>query len=230
MKSAYVSGNGGTSSLSMEEVVNLEVETKLALTRDDYERLVSACTVKRVVDQLNVYYDVGGVLADKAITLRVRYCGGRTPVITMKLPHAYNGEAREMLEIEEPCEGDRLGRSISVRSDLSHRFWAPLQELGIDALCRVGWLRTLRLIVDLPGGAEVELDKVALPDGSLYYEAEIESPDLATHVRVAKTLRALATHSQLSTLSKFERFTEAVRRHEAARSRIARRHLRTESK
>jgi uncharacterized protein YjbK len=185
-----------------------EVEAKLELTAAEFDRLLNAGRLVQKVDILNVYYDTRGALCERAATFRVRHTAGGGTEATLKIPKSQAGCVRTASETT--WNSGRLPPQIDLARDVPGNCRQVLNDFGLRRLDRVGWMRTLRLVVDLAVGAAVELDRVRLPGGDTVYEVEVESEDPDTlHAAVRKIL-ALAPSARHSTLSKYERLAQAV--------------------
>ncbi|MDR3405736.1 MAG: CYTH domain-containing protein [Chthoniobacter sp.] len=189
--------------------MNLETETKLELDRRDFEGLLEGATIRKRIDQLNVYYDSGEELSRVAATFRIRYSSRRTAVMTLKLPVENSTGPRKCVEIEQQIENTK-SRSVMLDQDLPEEFSNSLKQLGIECLARVGWMRTCRYVV-LIDDIEVELDEVRLPSGKKYFEVEIESDRPEVHELATRLVYSRATSARPSHVSKYQRFVEAVR-------------------
>ena len=84
------------------------------------------------------------------------------------------------------------------------------QASGIKRLRRLGWMRNLRLVIDLDSGWPIELDRTILPGGEVSYEVEIESPHERIHTDCVEAVRALAPSAEFSRIGKFSRFLLAA--------------------
>jgi len=190
-----------------------EVEAKLTLSESDFYRLRERGRVVGQMDQLNIYYDSEGRLSALKATLRVRMSHGAAPVLTLKLPVRQNGSVRHAVEIETPlARGASIlrKRKVKVPDEIPPEFTLHLSELAIHHLCRVGWMRTLRQVVRLPNRVTIELDHVRLPNGSQFFEVEIEDSDSKARDKAVRTIKRFAKSASPSLQSKFERFHEAM--------------------
>lgn len=194
-----------------EPTRGIEVESKFELTEDDFDQLRNSGRVIRCNEQLNVYYDAGGRLASAAITLRVRLTKGIAPRMTLKIPEGLSQEKRRSVEIEADFRSRIPMRLLAVPSDLPQEFASPLSELGINAVERLGWMRTTRWLVAFGDEVEVELDRVDLPGGTVFYEAEVEEAESGKHSRAVAEVRKRASNASPSCVSKFERFARVLR-------------------
>lgn len=211
--------------------IGIEVESKFELSRDDFERLRASGTLVRRKEQLNVYYDDEGILSEAAITFRVRFTLGDSPRLTLKIPQGCEGGARRAVEIESDYVNKFPVRRFRVVSDLPSEFAAALGDLGVSGVHRLGWMRTTRWVIALTEDVEVELDRVDLPNGEVFFEAEVEEPESARRERAVREILCRAVNAVPSQISKFERFArtledrsqedgiEAPRRNAAAVSR-----------
>ncbi|MDT0631433.1 CYTH domain-containing protein [Rubrivirga litoralis] len=189
-------------------MTHTEIEAKLELSADDYERLRQSGELIQRIDLLNVYYDAQGTLADRAITFRVRHTAGGDTEATLKVPTCQNGATRTASETSwASC---RLAPRLDVEHDLPEPLHGLLGDLGVQHLDRVGWMRTLRVVVSLGKGAAVELDRVRLPGGRTIFEAEVESDDPTALRSAVQAILAVAPQATASRLSKYERFTHAL--------------------
>lgn len=185
---------------------SVEIESKFELTAEEFERLRTTGRVMGCDRQLNVYYDLDNKLADAAITLRVRFRRNAPPRLTLKIPMEKDGARRSALEIEAEY-GRRLPRrQFVVDSELPGEFAAALGARGIEEVRRLGWMRTTRWLVDLSDGVEVELDRVDLPGGRVFFEVEVEEPEEQEHRKAVDVIRQRAAGAVPSRVSKFERF------------------------
>src|SRR6266576_5252512 len=80
--------------------VGSEIETKFELDERGFRRLKSSGRVEKCTRQLNVYFDANWVLANKAVTFRIRFTLDAAPQATLKLPVRQDGATRTMKEIE----------------------------------------------------------------------------------------------------------------------------------
>lgn len=198
-------------------MAKLEVESKFELTEAEFESIRNAWKVRGCRRQLNVYYDLGWRLAELSATLRIRFDEDATPVLTLKVPVSANGAKRTMCEFEVPISehwrterGSARPKSLDVQNDLPGNLAGPLEALGVSCLARVGWVRNTRLEVDADGSGVIELDRLELPDGSTFLEAEIETNSQEQHELLTRKLAELAPHARPSRLSKFQRFRAAA--------------------
>ncbi|MBZ4336409.1 CYTH domain-containing protein [Corallococcus sp. AS-1-12] len=196
----------------------LEIETKLEISRIDFNRLLSGNQVKKTTEQLNIYYDFNWLLAAASATFRIRLALGKPAVATLKIPLSTRNGQRTSRELETPARQaiTPLGhvasppRNLDVRSHLAPSFRDELLGLNIPFLNRVGYMRNTRHVIELTNVGCIEVDWVRLPDGNDFYEVEIENDDLALQRRLAHLVVNQAPSARPSTVSKFERFQRAL--------------------
>jgi uncharacterized protein YjbK len=199
-------------------MAQLERETKLVLSAEDYGRILEEGRLLASVDQLNVYFHDPERIDEMPGYLRVRFSSDTEAVATLKIPVGWSGGIREMLEVERPLREmgsalyPRPRRRIFLPHDLPTEFGSSFVDLGITQLRRLGWLRNLRCLMDLPPHGTVELDRAFLPGGEILYEVEIEAALDATHAALMERVRDLAPSARLSRTGKLTRFLAAVSR------------------
>jgi uncharacterized protein YjbK len=193
--------------------VKLERESKLELSHSDFLDLLNLSKVKRYEDQLNVYYDWSGMLLNNAATCRIRLSNIRQATLTLKIPVQHTGYRRDAMEFEYLCDGVLNqwipSKRINVDQQLPDEVAQQLEAIGINALERIGWLRNKRWVVELRGH-EIELDESHLPDGTIVFEAEIESDDPDAHEALVEFIVATARTARPSRMNKFQRFVGAL--------------------
>ncbi|MFC1662478.1 CYTH domain-containing protein [Gemmatimonadota bacterium] len=196
-------------------MAEVERETKLALSPEDYGHLLGAGRVLGCTEQLNVYFHDPARLGESEGYLRVRYSSGKEPVATLKIPLGWSGDLREMLEIERPLRDmgqalhPRPRRRLMVATDLPEEFGSHFTARGITELERLGWMRNLRCLVDLSVGGIFEVDRTLLPNGEVVFEAEIEAEEETAHRALVARIREFAPSARPSRLGKFSRFLAA---------------------
>jgi hypothetical protein len=199
-------------------VNKVEVESKLQLSRESFEALLKRGQVKKVVEQLNVYYDHDWLLAQNNATFRVRLAIGSMPSVTLKLAKSHRGHERVALEVERPPEmafplrphWRAVSRCINVEKDLSLEYRNELLGLNLSFLSRVGWMRNRRHIVEFKPVGTLEADLVWLPNGEQFFEVEIETDDDSERARLVEFVCSVAPTCTPSLVSKFERFRRAL--------------------
>lgn len=198
--------------------ISTEVETKLEIDERGYEAILAFGSVQRRAEQLNVYYDSDWNLASQGATFRIRISPRKAPLVTLKTPLGWLHGTRSAQEIEvefralscPECGRLAFPRRLDVAKDLPDEFHRVMLELGIGALRRVGWVRNRRYEIRLEDVGIVELDRLKLPDGKAFFEAEFESNDPSDHGRFVEAIRRLVPSARESRLSKFERFRRAA--------------------
>lgn len=195
-----------------------EVETKLTVSRDDFESLIQHGEVQNCINQLNVYFDQDHQLSRKASTFRIRLFGeDRHPVMTLKVPIKSTvsdlDETRRTLEVERELEEEGAEyppRQINIDDSLPGEFRDALSGFEVSCLKRLGSMRTWRHLVQLSEDLVVEADRVRLPGGTEFYEIEFESESPERHQLALDTIRDLAPSSSPSECSKYERFVKSL--------------------
>lgn len=191
-------------------MTHTETESKFELSPQDFHSLLQQATVRTCTDQLNVYYDSGGALSRRAATFRLRLAGEVR--MTLKVPLRTRGAKRESVEIEEVISDHRWrARTVDVQRDLPLEFSAPLSELGVSYLERVGCMRTRRRVIDLGEGLVAEADEVRLPNGERFFEVEVEESRPDVHAHIVAMVCLMAPSAKPSLLSKYERFQDALK-------------------
>jgi len=82
--------------------------------------------------------------------------------------------------------------------------------MGVVRVERKGSMRTNRVRIPCELGGMIELDTVYLPNGSEVHEVEYEADDLAQLLVFDQWMWKLCPKAQVSQLSKFQRFHQAV--------------------
>ena len=199
-------------------MAEIETEVKLTVSDEDYRRLLEDGDLLECREQLNVYFHDPERLEEGLGYLRVRFQTGKEPVATLKIPVSWEGGVRRMVEMEKPLRAlgpglfPRPRRRVSVEKDLPREMTGHFRNLNITHLHRLGWMRNRRCLVALGDAGVVELDRTVLPDGSLQFEVEIETPRQEAREALTSRVRELAHSAHLSRLGKFSRFLEVVKR------------------
>ncbi|MCH2449134.1 MAG: CYTH domain-containing protein [Gracilimonas sp.] len=192
---------------------SIEIESKLELNSEDFDKLKSSGRIKCFKDQLNIYFDSNNSLSERGITFRIRLIPGSFPVLTLKIPRSISEESRNCIEIEKELRTDfKLSKTkkINIKKELPNEFSELLENLNIELLERIGYMRTHRWVAELPNGIDVELDEVRLPTGQKFFEVEIENDVLDQRESAINIIRQITGFSQPSLQSKYERFREAL--------------------
>lgn len=195
----------------------LEVESKFELSAEGFECLKHLGRIHQREDQLNVYYDAQWLLADNSVTLRIRFIRGGDPLLTLKIPVSHAGYQRVMREFElrlpahsaAPFHSPRP-ISIDIDRDLPEQWRKHLLGLQVRQVYRVGWVRNTRLLLSIDALGQLELDRLELPDGSVVYEAEIETNSQSAQERLVELVRRHVPDAAPCAISKFQRFRQAA--------------------
>lgn len=196
-------------------MAQIEKETKLTVSLEDYEGIRGRGRVLECREQLNIYLHDPARLNQGLGYFRVRFETGREPVATIKIPVAWEGGVRKMMELERPLRElgpglfPRPRRKLRVQDELPGELGKYFEDLGITEIRRLGWMRNLRCVVDVGSGV-VELDRTRLPDGTVHHEVEIETDDDALQVVLGDTIREWAPSATESLVGKFSRFLEVL--------------------
>ena len=192
-----------------------ETEAKFLVSAEDYTRLMSLCRVERTLDQVNAYFDSGLQLARFGATCRIRFLPNAEPLFTLKLPRGTTSDgARRSLELELPLSSafESASSRFPIRlspTQLVSAIQTALYDLGISELNRIGRMRNLRRELRCEWGS-FELDTFRLPDGRRMYEVEIEEANESVRAQLVAFVRERAPTAEVSRLSKFQRFTQAL--------------------
>lgn len=197
-------------------MAEMEKEAKLTILPEDYLRLRQALPVQECREQLNVYLHDPTRLFEGLGYLRVRFETRREPVVTLKVPRGWDGEVREMWEVEEPLHRcgpglfPRPRRRIEVATDLTEEMADHFSSMGITHLRRLGWMRNRRCLLEVGDQGLVELDRTELPGGGVHFEVEVETADQNRMEALLDRIRELAPTASTSRVGKFSRFLEAL--------------------
>jgi uncharacterized protein YjbK len=191
----------------------LEVETKLELDAEGFEKIISSGELKTCIVQINHYFDDHWKLADHASTLRVRLTTTKKPQVTFKTPvHTCDGK-RTSKEIEFELDKEIFQHVLSGDKDffeiLPNSIHENLDKLGVRDLQYIGSVKNQRYVIQTKHGT-IEADHLELPGGHDYYEAEIESDKASVHRHLVTFVNKLVPTAHPSHISKFERFRKAV--------------------
>lgn len=199
-------------------MAEIETEVKLTISEEDYLRLLEKGRVLECREQLNIYLHDPDRLGEGLGYFRVRFETGKEPVATLKIPVGWEGGVRRMVEMESPLRTlgpglfPRPRRRVSVEEDLPGEMADHFRNVDITHLDRLGWMRNRRCLVSLGHAGVLELDRTVLPDGSLQFEVEIETPQPEVRESLTSRVRELAPSARISRLGKFSRFLESVQR------------------
>lgn len=166
-----------------------ETELKYLLSPLAFQKLAKSLETKRisVERQHNIYFDTAShSLGRRRLAVRVRI-----------------QKAGSTLTVKLPSTGGRTALGVSVRREFEARIRTPraLTQFPVPAaitklapwrvlvdtfpaieknrLVKKAEMRTLRQSYRLKNRLVLELDQVTLPSGSVFYEAELESPNPA---------------------------------------------------
>jgi uncharacterized protein YjbK len=182
-----------------------EVELKLEITEQTYYELLNEAVHRRAKPKryVNVYYDSyhHEFYWNKG-SIRIRCREELKPEMTVKMftRRDANG-VRHMDEMTEIWHRRGIPWKIQLE-ELPTPVRMLMAAHKIPWLERVGFLPNIRTHFTLPGWEfPVDLDKTKMPDGTTFYEAELEWPDTDLLQRRAQEI----PHLRVSPLSKYER-------------------------
>ncbi|MEJ6348704.1 CYTH domain-containing protein [Holzapfeliella sp. He02] len=157
----------------------IETEFKLMLTQNQFNKLLSAYTLKKAIQQTNYYFD------SKDACLKNANCGLRirqfknTGEQTLKVPLP-NNTTHSLREITDPLSLSKIEKMLAtdavtfsgkVGDYLSHHF-------ENRAFYRLAQAHTHRYLLHGPEDLELTLDQTDYLDGTRDYELEIETDHL----------------------------------------------------
>lgn len=198
----------------MEE---LETEVKFELTQQewsalcfgqhirDHEKILASSAILE-----NVYYDQDGLLAAAGITLRARRKVSRGYwKLELKVPVSNEEGVRAMREITDdfPMIASPAAEVFVLPPHFQASLPADLQH--ITQVQRLGELRVGRYVQQHEEGFTFDIDRLTLPNGTLFHEVEIELADPDLRAQAIAKLRSIVPDCRPSTLSKFTRFLAA---------------------
>lgn len=191
-------------------MVNLELESKLEVSKDDFHLLLQQSKHAEHIQQLNVYYDSNRTLCKASATLRIRIKKQKGAKMTLKIPVSEKNGVRESVEVEASLRQVVPQKEVADINHLPQEFAVRLARFGIKSLERVGWMRTNRHVVCIAGKWPVELDEVVLPGGKRFYEVEVENSQASAQREIVGLVKNIALSARPSQCSKFERFMAAL--------------------
>jgi uncharacterized protein YjbK len=172
----------------------IETELKYLLSARAFQKLTKHLETQRISieRQHNVYYDTSSrELGRRRLAVRIRtQKSGST--LTVKLP---SSDGRTALGVSVRCEFEARIRTpqaltqFPVPASITKLApWRVLADTFPDIaktrLVKKAEMRTLRQSYRLKDRLVLELDEVTLPSGTVFYEAELESPHPAAARRV----------------------------------------------
>lgn len=193
----------------------LEVETKLELDKDSFQRLVAGKRAS-IVEQTNYYFDDDWKLANHNMTLRVRVAPARETTLTFKSPVGVVGDVRTSTEVEirifdayKPILASLLSGKMSVSDLLRDDCLRAVRGCGANNLAYVGCVQNRRHVIQTEFGV-IEADHCKFADDVEYFEAEIDNADVGCHKRLVDYVMSVAPTACPTAISKFERFRRSL--------------------
>ncbi len=198
-----------------------ESEIKFALGGPrDFEKLSGPGGLegpRRVEILENIYLDTVELsLARALVMLRLRFCAGKSPLITLKCGTEVEAGFFRSVEVESTVAtpvAEGLRRDPTSIYGLELEPVAYLREhSGVLPLTVIGSLRNERTSITA-GRFLVELDRIGFPDGSEEFELEIETEDSASaRDWVEGEFRRLDVRASPGRETKFARLVRWLRR------------------
>jgi uncharacterized protein YjbK len=183
---------------------------------EDYRRLAGPGGLgepRRTERQENFYLDTAdGILSGKRIMLRLRRLS-TAAVLTWKRGAEVEAGFFRSQEIEGPLSLEEAAEVLAHPAALYHLPLPPVEEtrarFGELTLQVVGSLVNERTFHQAPG-FQVELDRVTFPDGSQFFEVEVETEDpSAARAWLEETFRSLGVNAAPSRMTKLARLKSA---------------------
>lgn len=193
---------------------SIEVESKFEISQKDFVKIKNTCEIKEIQEQLNIYFDYNNCLSNHSVTFRIRISNKSNPKMTLKIPAHQELGLREVIEIEKELDSNFDFNSLSeinIDNDLPQEFKNYLQLFNLKELKKIGVMRTNRRVTYLNKEIEVELDEVELPNGTMFFEVEVENDEYHYRKAAENILRQITSGIVPSHCSKYERFTEAIK-------------------
>lgn len=189
----------------------IEVETKIAVSAEDFEEIVkNHRTVSREIQTNDYFDDHLWTLARRGSTLRIRWQEGKSS-LTLKTTLEHQGGTRtsseRTIEIDAAMSADIVSSGKSIfEYPLPYDFRHALSELVINAEHKGRVLNT-RTVLECEFGT-FEADRLTLPSGVVWYEIEIDKR--APHKDLVDYIYKIAQSAHPTKLSKFDRFKQDV--------------------
>ncbi|MGX4763185.1 CYTH domain-containing protein [Holzapfeliella sp. JNUCC 72] len=157
----------------------IETELKLMLTQAQFNKLLSAYTLKKAIRQTNYYFD------SKEACLKNANCGLRIRQFknsgeqTLKVPLP-NNTTHSLREITDPLSLTKIEKMLATdRVDFSGKVGDYLKDNFKDEhFYRLAQAHTHRYLLHGPENLELTLDQTDYLDGTRDYELEIETDRL----------------------------------------------------
>jgi uncharacterized protein YjbK len=192
---------------------DMETETKLEITKEDYYNLRHNNHILSSEEWINVYYDYNDLLSDYNSYFRIRLSSISPPIVTYKDTINFQDNIREAIEIEDDLEeihvrlwkvSNLLPLKLNV-GFFSCKWLSLMEKAGITSyLSRIGWIRNNRLTINTSSGS-FELDRFRTKTGKVFYEVEVEKIDDAARGIVTEEVISQLTQGYKKSVSKVKR-------------------------
>ena len=189
--------------------MHTEIENKFEVDATDFKHLTSNFKIESFRECYTVYYDNDLYLNKINATFRVRLVEDKK-LMCFKLKESQNNGLRKATEIEE--EIDYMPGNEILSENLPDDFKNALTKENIHRLNKLGSMYIYRYKINFFDKYLVELDKVVLPDLSIFYEVEFEEEDLEKQSDFEKLLTENYESARPSCLNKYQRFVGALSR------------------
>lgn len=184
----------------------IEIEFKILLTKDEFQRLLTDLPFpKKAITQTNYYFETDQFhLKNKRCALRIRE-KNRLFTATLKEPHSEG-----ILETHDRLTENEANHWINGNIDYSKPTIRKLKqkEIPIDKLSYLGKLLTKRR--NFKEGDICYFLDCNTYNGKVDYELEIESPSKKKGLRVLRQLIEAYSIKQKHTPNKIERFFQTL--------------------
>ncbi|CCI87342.1 Adenylate cyclase [Lactobacillus gigeriorum DSM 23908 = CRBIP 24.85] len=166
---------------------NREIEAKVLLTSNIYQKIITSFPVKADFKQENYYFETtNDTLKKHDISLRIRIYEDHAEQ-TMKVPDP-NPVQKDFHEVVELTDKLALNEAQArVKAGLNHQtlpfngvigdYLKERLSLSSTQLDIFTWSKTRRILLKGPKNCELTLDQTYYPDGYCDYELEIENTD-----------------------------------------------------
>ncbi len=186
---------------------NVEIEIKSPLGKEEYDKLISSFSDKKIYTQVNYYFDTKLLeIISKKCGLRMREKDGRFE-LTLKVPQ---GEGK--LEINQQIS-DKIAKSLFDKNIFPNgsiaKYLQDVLGIKIDQISCLGTLTTKRL--DIPyKNALISIDESSF-NNIIDYEIEIEDESLSlANKRLKEFLSQFDIQIKKSPGSKLKRFIKTL--------------------
>lgn len=175
--------------------IHREIEKKILLSKEEYDRCLHSLKNPKIVNQLNIYYDTVPSLKERGMSVRFRLIEDSV-LFTLKIKTRYGND-----EVEFPIESLDLNDNAVVK---------VLNNYQIDSLHEVGRLFTNRQFVHFRYG-DLCLDHSTY-NGKEDYEIEFElhDPDNVQFDEFYDYLQRMNIEKNFNTVGKITRCLKSI--------------------